>query len=92
MSQPAPQLSAEAKANLPTHVAIIMDGNGRWAKQRGLPGSADCQSAVSADWQSAGRSNTGSLADCQSTTRQTAGLRYFGGRPVARIPFALGPA
>jgi undecaprenyl diphosphate synthase len=22
---------------LPTHVAIIMDGNGRWAKQRGLP-------------------------------------------------------
>jgi undecaprenyl diphosphate synthase len=37
MSQPAPQLSVEAKANLPTHVAIIMDGNGRWAKQRGLP-------------------------------------------------------
>lgn len=23
--------------NLPTHIAIIMDGNGRWAKQRGLP-------------------------------------------------------
>lgn len=23
--------------NLPNHVAIIMDGNGRWAKQRGLP-------------------------------------------------------
>src|SRR5438552_15030331 len=22
---------------LPTHVAIIMDGNGRWAKQRHLP-------------------------------------------------------
>ncbi|HOF93961.1 MAG TPA: undecaprenyl diphosphate synthase family protein, partial [Clostridia bacterium] len=22
---------------LPEHVAIIMDGNGRWAKQRGLP-------------------------------------------------------
>lgn len=23
--------------NIPTHVAIIMDGNGRWAKARGLP-------------------------------------------------------
>ena len=26
-----------AAANLPRNVAIIMDGNGRWAKQRGLP-------------------------------------------------------
>jgi undecaprenyl diphosphate synthase len=31
------QLSAQARDNLPTHVAIIMDGNGRWAKQRHLP-------------------------------------------------------
>jgi len=23
--------------NVPVHVAIIMDGNGRWAKARGLP-------------------------------------------------------
>jgi undecaprenyl diphosphate synthase len=23
--------------NLPNHIAIIMDGNGRWAKERGLP-------------------------------------------------------
>jgi undecaprenyl diphosphate synthase len=36
MSAPA-HLSSEAKANLPKHVAIIMDGNGRWAKQRHLP-------------------------------------------------------
>lgn len=37
MSASTAQLSAEARANLPTHVAIIMDGNGRWAKQRGMP-------------------------------------------------------
>jgi undecaprenyl diphosphate synthase len=24
-------------AHLPTHVAIVPDGNGRWAEQRGLP-------------------------------------------------------
>jgi undecaprenyl diphosphate synthase len=28
---------APAPAHIPHHVAIIMDGNGRWAKQRGLP-------------------------------------------------------
>lgn len=27
-------------AKLPQHIAIIMDGNGRWAKKRGLPRSA----------------------------------------------------
>jgi undecaprenyl diphosphate synthase len=32
-----PQLSAQAKAALPTQIAIIMDGNGRWAKERHLP-------------------------------------------------------
>jgi len=37
MSAPAPHLSLEAKAQLPQHVAIIMDGNGRWAKRRHLP-------------------------------------------------------
>jgi len=32
-----PQLPAEL---VPRHVAIVMDGNGRWAKQRGLPRTA----------------------------------------------------
>lgn len=30
-------LLAEKKAAVPSHVAIIMDGNGRWACERGLP-------------------------------------------------------
>ena len=31
------KLSPEAQASVPAHIAVIMDGNGRWAKQRGLP-------------------------------------------------------
>src|SRR5215467_2755827 len=37
MSLQSTHISPEAKANLPQHVAIIMDGNGRWAKERHLP-------------------------------------------------------
>lgn len=33
---------------LPTHVAIIMDGNGRWAKTRGLPRTAGHKMGVEA--------------------------------------------
>lgn len=33
----AAHLSPQALAHLPQHVAIIMDGNGRWAKERHLP-------------------------------------------------------
>jgi len=32
-----PSNSAEITGNIPQHVAIIMDGNGRWAQARGLP-------------------------------------------------------
>src|SRR5512133_3045195 len=37
MSASPAHLSADAKASLPRHVAVIMDGNGRWARQRNLP-------------------------------------------------------
>ena len=33
-------LSEKEKSNIPQHIAIIMDGNGRWAKKRGLPRTA----------------------------------------------------
>ena len=30
----------------PEHIAIVMDGNGRWAQQRGLPVAAGHKSGV----------------------------------------------
>ncbi|MEH6588827.1 MAG: polyprenyl diphosphate synthase [Halioglobus sp.] len=33
---------------VPTHVAIIMDGNNRWAKRQGLPGTAGHRAGVEA--------------------------------------------
>ena len=33
----APEKNAEKLNKVPTHIAIIMDGNGRWAAARGLP-------------------------------------------------------
>ena len=32
--------------NLPEHIGVIMDGNGRWAKKRGLPRSAGHQAGA----------------------------------------------
>jgi len=37
-----------SEKNIPRHVAIIMDGNGRWAKQRKLPRSAGHREGVKA--------------------------------------------
>ncbi|MFA4842568.1 MAG: isoprenyl transferase [Candidatus Omnitrophota bacterium] len=34
------------KDNIPQHVAIIMDGNGRWAKERGLPRAAGHRAGI----------------------------------------------
>lgn len=34
------------KNQLPTHIAMIMDGNGRWAEKRGLPRVAGHRAGV----------------------------------------------
>ena len=37
MSEASPRTAQGAPDQAPAHVAVIMDGNGRWAKARGLP-------------------------------------------------------
>lgn len=44
-SQPA-KIVANNSIELPEHIAIIMDGNGRWARDRGLPRIAGHQKGV----------------------------------------------
>ncbi|MDG2480891.1 MAG: isoprenyl transferase [Alphaproteobacteria bacterium] len=39
---------SEHEARIPNHVAVIMDGNGRWAKLRGLPRAAGHQAGAEA--------------------------------------------
>ncbi len=45
MSDPTERLS-DAELKIPIHVAIIMDGNGRWARARGLPRLAGHRAGV----------------------------------------------
>src|SRR3954454_24304639 len=39
-------LTAVDRRKIPAHIAIIMDGNGRWAKRRGLPRFAGHRAGV----------------------------------------------
>ncbi|MEA4962728.1 Isoprenyl transferase [bioreactor metagenome] len=41
-------MNTQKVKNLPEHIALIMDGNGRWAKQRGLPRSLGHKAGVEA--------------------------------------------
>lgn len=38
---------SKAKERIPAHVAFVMDGNGRWATQRGLPRTAGHREGIS---------------------------------------------
>jgi len=62
---PADDLEARVRAKpLPRHVAIIMDGNGRWAESRGLPrvvGHREGSEAVRAVTRTARRIGLGAL-------------------------------
>jgi undecaprenyl diphosphate synthase len=46
--QPSSTLAIPEAASIPRHIAIIMDGNGRWAKQRFMPRVAGHQRGVEA--------------------------------------------
>ncbi len=46
--QPSSTLAIPETARIPSHIAIIMDGNGRWAKQRFMPRVAGHQRGVEA--------------------------------------------
>ena len=41
-------MSRESKARVPRHVAVIMDGNGRWARRRAMPRQAGHRAGVKA--------------------------------------------
>jgi undecaprenyl diphosphate synthase len=40
------QEALRARGKLPHHIAVIMDGNGRWAEERGLPRAAGHQAGI----------------------------------------------
>ena len=46
MQDDSDQIALSATTNIPKHVAIIMDGNGRWAQKRGLPRVAGHKAGV----------------------------------------------
>src|SRR6201995_3228785 len=48
MSNAAPATDGPDRPDGPTHVAIIMDGNGRWGAARGLPRAAGHRRGVDA--------------------------------------------
>ncbi len=48
LEQGAPSLQETDDPGLPRHIAIIMDGNGRWAQSRGLPRTAGHSAGVQA--------------------------------------------
>ncbi|MDH3442093.1 MAG: isoprenyl transferase [Gammaproteobacteria bacterium] len=46
MNKDSQQIEGTARRQVPTHVAVIMDGNGRWAHARGMPRHAGHREGV----------------------------------------------
>ena len=42
------QIASDPPGDVPAHIAIIMDGNGRWATKRGLPRTAGHRAGIQA--------------------------------------------
>ncbi len=76
----------ELPANIPYHVGIIMDGNGRWAKQRGLPRSEGHRHGV--------ENLRGVLEACGDFGVKILTIYAFStenwGRPPAEVRFLIG--
>ena len=60
----AVRLKEGTKMNVPQHVAIILDGNGRWAKSKGMPrnyghaqGSKNVERICEEAWRKIGRAH-----------------------------------
>ena len=76
----------ELPANIPYHIGIIMDGNGRWAKQRGLPRSEGHRHGV--------ENLRGVLEACGDFGVKILTIYAFStenwGRPPAEVRFLIG--
>ena len=74
----------DADTNLPAHVAIILDGNGRWAEKRGLPRSMGHEEGA--------RVVPSTIYGCQARGIETLTLYAFSTANWSRPPSEVGRA
>ena len=84
-TQAKPDLTSAAPAHGARHVAIIMDGNGRWAKKRLLPRIAGHRAGVEAVRRVARAAQDMGLENVSHITDGFSGWKAAGG-PVGEYP------